>query len=95
MRVEWVVLAAAADLGQAGDFIGVIHHVQELMGGMADLAVLLLAVVSRRAVVVVTGDSLAMFSRPFCHLDRSSCSGTRSSIGRGNGGPRPQPMGGS
>ncbi len=64
------MLSATADFWQPGDLVGIIHHVKHLVGVVPNLAVLLLAVATRRAALVVTGDSLAMLSRPFCHLDR-------------------------
>jgi hypothetical protein len=46
LLVEDLTLTRAADLGQLGDLIRIVHHVEHLVGVMPHLAVLELAVVT-------------------------------------------------
>src|SRR3970040_2073018 len=57
------------------DLVGIVGHVQHLMGVVPDRPVLEFALSARGATLLVSGDFLAMLSRPLGHLDRSSCPG--------------------
>jgi hypothetical protein len=46
LLVEDLTVTGAADLGQLGDLIRIVHHVEHLVGVMSHLAVLELAVVT-------------------------------------------------
>jgi len=94
-RWSLVIVPGALDF-RHDDLVGIVGHVKHLVGVVSDRPMLLLALSARGATLVIPGDFLAMLSRPFGHLDHSSCPGRvagRSSWTKG--GPRLLPMCGS
>jgi hypothetical protein len=64
--VVGLVVPSPSIFGQ-DDLLGIFQCVEQLMGGVSGGPVLLFALVARRPTLVVSGDFLAVLSRPFGH----------------------------